>query len=87
MILTCLSTHMYILQKSCSFFVHSRQYWRVVTLQIAIVRNFDINIFLNNLIMIFRIDAEVEVVEMHDSDVSEYSYVHSSKILFIFCTF
>ena len=56
-------------------------------LQMAIMRNFDINIFLNNFNLIFRIDAEVEVVEMHDSDVSEYTYVHSSKILFILCTF
>ena len=87
MILTCLSTPTYILQKSCSFFVHSSQDWRVVTLQMAIVRNFDINIFLNNLILIFRIDAEVEVVETHDSDVSEYTYVHSSKISLILCTF
>ena len=78
---------MYILKKSHSFFVHSRQDWRVVMLQMAIMRNFDINIFLNNFNLIFRIDAEVEVVEMHDSDVSEYTYVHSSKILFILCTF
>ena len=72
MILTCQSMHMYILHNSRPFFVHSRHYWRVVTLQI--VRNFGINIFLTNLILIFRIDAEVEVVEMHDSDVSEYTY-------------
>ena len=28
----------------------------------------------NKKFLIFRIDAEVEVVEMHDSDVSEYTY-------------